>query len=187
MKRTIVVILLGTIAVSSCVSSQEVAFIKVKNCVLDSLYDFQIGSRSLTHYYVKHLDNTYYVGVSTKEDTLSLITKWSEDKGCCDTLKRTDGQVKDIEKACVMLRDIFNSSPNITSVSLRINKSGDVFINLYWTPTEDRYSILVTNNGVESALDGFQYQFDEHYFNEEYLYGRKYDRINESLYYRIDP
>ena len=187
MKRFWLFIVFGIMVVPSCINYPKDTFVQIKNCALDSLYYFQIGSRSLTHYYVKHLDNTYYVGVSTKEDTLSLITKWSEDKGCCDTLKRTDGQVKDIEKACVMLRDIFNSSPNITSVSLRINKSGDVFINLYWIPTEDRYSILVTNNGVESALDGFQYQFDEHYFNEEYLSGRTYDRINESLYYRIDP
>ena len=187
MKRFWLFIVFGIMVVPSCINYPKDTFVQIKNCALDSLYDYQIGVSSSGLNYVFHSDNYYVVSFSEIDDANSFIKKWSAEKACYDTLNRTGRDVSDIIRACKMFHDICQVDRRVSDVSLRINKSGDLLVNLCYGIYGKVYSLIITNNDLDSTLKGFEYQYRSPYSNKGYLYGRTYDRINESLYYRIDP
>ena len=100
-------------------------------------------------------------------------------------MDKTDEIAAEIERVCLMFKDIRQNDNEIALFYIRINQMGDLLLDVQYKLTQERYTLIVTKNELPTALTGFEYQF-KNQFNESFLYGKPFIKLDEYLYYRLE-
>ena len=171
---------------TSCVLSPSRNFLSLKDRCCDSFSDYCVGTfRNQQLYDVWHKGNHYIVGIRMTDDTLCFIKRKMSGDDSFKKMDKTDEIAAEIERVCLMFKDIRQNDNEIALFYIRINQMGDLLLDVQYKLTQERYTLIVTKNELPTALKGFEYQF-KNQFNESFLYGKPFIKLDEYLYYRLE-
>ncbi len=180
------VLLLSVFFATSCVFSPRRNFLSLKDRCCNTFSDYCVGTfRNPQLYDVWHEGNHFIVGIPATEDTLCFIKRKMSGDDSFKKMDKTDEIAAEIERVCLMFRDIRQNDNEIALFYIRINQMGDLLLDVQYKLTQERYTLIVTKNELPTALKGFEYQF-KNQFNESFLYGKPFIKLDEYLYYRLE-